>query len=92
MEYPDPAADEFGGGRLAEQLPQIVRPAMDIIRYISASNWGICHTVWKSHLASCSNAEGKGDVRPLRMIDNLSWNLESLTAIIKGLQELDVLC
>jgi hypothetical protein len=82
VEHPDPTSEEYG--RLAEQLPPMVRPAMEIIRYISASNWSICHGIWKQHLGSCSNAEGKGDVRPLKMIDNLNLDSETLTAVIKG--------
>ena len=85
VEHPDPASDD-GGGRLAEQLPPMVRPAMEIIRYISASNWSVCHGIWKQHLQACSNAEAKGDLRPLRMIDNLNLELESLTAVLKGIE------
>ena len=71
---------------MAEQLPPMVRPAMEIIRYISASNWSVCHGIWKQHLQACSNAEAKGDLRPLRMIDNLNLELESLTAVLKGIE------
>ena len=74
--------DDFG--RLAEQVPPMVKPATDIIRYISASNWAICNGVWKQHLQSCSNAEQRAETRPLRMIDNMNMDLESLTSIVKG--------
>ena len=74
--------DDFG--RLAEQVPPMVKPATDIIQYISASNWTICNGVWKQHLQSCSNAEQRAETRPLRMIDNMNMDLESLTSIIKG--------
>jgi hypothetical protein len=75
-------SDDFG--RLAEQVPAMVKPATDIIRYISASNWAVCNGVWKQHLQSCSNSEGRMETRPLRMIDNMKMNLECLTSIIKG--------
>ena len=71
-------------GRLSEQLPPMVKPATEIIRYISASNWSVCNAVWRSHLQSCSNVEGRMETRPLRMIDNLSLDLDCLTSIIKG--------
>jgi hypothetical protein len=70
--------------RLAEQVPPMVKPATDIIRYISASNWSICNGIWKQHLQSCSNTEAKTETRPLRMIDNMNMDLERLTSIIKG--------
>ena len=76
-------SDDFG--RLAEHVSPMVKPATDIIRYISASNWMVCNGVWKQHLSSCSNAEGRAETRPLRMIDNMNLDLECLTSIIKGL-------
>lgn len=76
-------SDDFG--RLAEQVPPMVKPAMEIIRYISASNWTVCHNIWKQHLQSCSNAEGRAETRPLRMIDNMTIDLECLTSIVKGI-------
>jgi hypothetical protein len=76
-------SDEIG--RLYEQnLPPMVKPSLEIIRYISASNWSVCNAVWKSHLQSCSNLEGRVETRPLRMIDNLCMDLDCLTSIIKG--------
>jgi hypothetical protein len=75
--------DDFG--RLAEQAPPMVRPATEIIRYISASNWTICNGVWKQHIQSCSNAEGRAETRPLRMIDHMSMDADSLTSVIKGM-------
>lgn len=81
VEQPD-YNDDFG--RLIDQAPPMVKPAMDIIRYISASNWMVCTGVWKQHLSSCSNAEGRTEMRPLRMIDTMHMDLECLTSIIKG--------
>jgi len=75
-------SDEFG--RLCEQLPPMVKPATEIIKYISASNWSVCNAVWKSHLQTCCNVEGRVETRPLRMIDNMCMNLDSLTSILKG--------
>ena len=72
-------------GRLGEQVSSMVKPSTYIIRYISASNWTICNGIWKQHLQSCSNAEQRAETRPLRMIDNMNMDLESLTSIIKGL-------
>jgi hypothetical protein len=71
-------------GRLAEQIPPMIKPATDIIRYISVSNWSVCNAVWKSNLQSCSNAEGRMEVRPLRMLDNMTMDLECLTSVIRG--------
>lgn len=71
-------------GRLGESVPLMVKPSTDIIRYISASNWAICNSIWKQHLQSCSNAEQRAETRPLRMIDSMNMNLENLTSIIKG--------
>lgn len=69
---------------IGQQQPPVVKPSTYIIRYISASNWAICHGIWKQHLQSCSSAEQRAETRPLRMIDNMNMNLESLTSIIKG--------
>ena len=80
VEQNDP--EDFG--RLVEQVPPMVKPATDIIRYISASNWSICNGIWKQHLQSCSSAEGRAETRPLRMIDNMNMDMECLTSIIKG--------
>jgi len=71
-------------GRLAEQVPPMVKPATEIIRYISVSNWSVCNTVWKSNLQSCSNAEGRMEVRPLRMLDNMNMDLDCLMSVIRG--------
>ena len=75
--------DDFG--RLAEQVSPMVKPATDIIRYISASNWSVCNGVWKQHIQSCSSPEGRAETRPLRMIDNMILNLECLTSVVKGI-------
>ena len=75
--------DDFG--RLAEHIGPMIRPATDIIRYISASNWSICNGVWKQHLQNCGGAEGRAEIRPLRMIDHMSLDLECLTSVIKGI-------
>lgn len=71
-------------GRLSEHVPPMVKPALDIIRYISRSNWHVCHGIWKKHLQSCSNPDGKMELRPLRMIDNMQMELVNLTSIIRG--------
>jgi hypothetical protein len=72
-------------GRVAEQLSrEMAKSATDIIRYISASNWSVCNAIWKSYLQNCSNAEARMEIRPLRMIDNMSMDLECLMSIIKG--------
>jgi hypothetical protein len=76
--------DPEDSARLSEQVPPMVKPATDIIRYISASNWSICNGIWKQHLQSCSNAEAKAETRPLRMIDNMNMDMERLASIIKG--------
>jgi hypothetical protein len=81
VEHNDPSADE---GRLSDQLPPMVKPATDIIRYISASNWSVCNGVWKQHLQSCTSIELKSETRSLRMIDNMSMDLNCLSSIIKG--------
>jgi hypothetical protein len=70
--------------RLVEQAPPMHKPATDIIRYISASNWGVCNGVWKQYLQNCSVAEGRAETRPLRMIENMCLDLDSLGSIIKG--------
>jgi len=72
-------------GRLSEQVSRMVKPSTDIIRYISASNWAICNGIWKQHLQSCSNAEQRAETRPLRMIESMNMDLDSLTSVIKGL-------
>jgi hypothetical protein len=81
VEHPD-LPDDLG--RVSDQLPPMVKPAMDIIRYISASNWSVCSAVWKSHVQNSTSAEGRLEVKSLRMIDNMCLNLDSLTSIIKG--------
>jgi hypothetical protein len=73
-------------GRVAEQLSrEMAKSATDIIRYLSASNWSVCNAIWKSYLQNCSNAEARMETRPLRMIDNMTMNLDCLMSVIKGI-------
>jgi hypothetical protein len=72
-------------GRLTDQVPPMVKPATEIIRYISASNWSVCNGIWKQHIQSCSNTDGRAETRPLRMIDSMTMDLECLTSVVKGI-------
>jgi hypothetical protein len=83
VENPDLSLDDTG--RLGEQLPLMLKHSTDIIRYISASNWIVCSNVWRQYLQNCTSIEGKLETRPLRMIDNMSMDLDCLSTVIKGI-------
>ena len=80
----EPIENPEDWSRLVEQVPPMVKPATDIIRYISVSNWSTCNGIWKQHLQNCSNGEARAETRPLRMIDNMSLDLDCLVSIIRG--------
>jgi hypothetical protein len=67
-----------------EHIPPIAKPATEIIRYISASNWSVCDNVWKTCIQSCTSVEGKLETRTLRMIGDMVMHLDGLASIMKG--------
>jgi hypothetical protein len=77
--------DPVDSRRLVERPPLMVKPAKNIIRYISESNWNVCTGVWKQNLANCQNSSlDQREINSLRMIEDLNMNLKQLTSILKG--------